>query len=109
MPSFHLFLSLAVFDISQVLAGEEADITSSMLNTDDADTPADELVYHVEAPTNGMVALKEAPEEEILNFTQSHINRGEVIFVHEGEEEEEEEVTVQSYHPSLHLTPYFIF
>ncbi|XP_073327946.1 chondroitin sulfate proteoglycan 4 [Pagrus major] len=70
----------------EVLAGEEADITSSMLNTDDDDTPAEELVYNVEVPTNGMVALKEAPEEGILNFTQSHINRGEVIFIHEGEE-----------------------
>ncbi|XP_036963772.1 chondroitin sulfate proteoglycan 4 isoform X2 [Acanthopagrus latus] len=70
----------------EVLAGEEADITSSMLNADDEDTPAEELVYNVEGPTNGMVALKEAPEEGIFNFTQSHINRGEVIFIHEGEE-----------------------
>ncbi|XP_070763926.1 chondroitin sulfate proteoglycan 4 [Enoplosus armatus] len=70
----------------EVLAGEEADITSSMLNTDDADTPAEELVYHVEVPTNGMVALKEAPEEGVLNFTQAHINKGEVIFIHESEE-----------------------
>ncbi|XP_039989512.1 chondroitin sulfate proteoglycan 4 [Xiphias gladius] len=70
----------------EVLAGEEADITSSMLNTEDADTPAEELVYHVEVPTNGMVALKEAPEESVLNFTQAHINRGEVIFIHEGDE-----------------------
>lgn len=56
-----------------------------MLNTEDSDNPAEELVYHVEVPTNGMVALKEAPEEGILNFTQSHINKGEVIFIHEGE------------------------
>ncbi|KAI3370602.1 hypothetical protein L3Q82_007170 [Scortum barcoo] len=70
----------------EVLAGEEADITSSMLNTDDADTPAEELVYHVEMPTSGMVSLKEAPDESIFNFTQAHINRGEVIFIHEGEE-----------------------
>ncbi|TNN79824.1 Chondroitin sulfate proteoglycan 4 [Liparis tanakae] len=70
----------------EVLAGEEADITSSMLNTDDADSPAEELVYHVEVPTGGAVALKEAPEDAILNFTQAHINNGEVIFIHEGEE-----------------------
>ncbi|XP_045894412.1 chondroitin sulfate proteoglycan 4 [Micropterus dolomieu] len=70
----------------EVLAGEEADITTSMLNTDDADTTAEELVYHVEVPTNGMVALKEAPEYSILNFTQAHINKGEVIFIHEGED-----------------------
>ncbi|XP_029289259.1 chondroitin sulfate proteoglycan 4 [Cottoperca gobio] len=70
----------------EVLAGEEADITSSMLNTEDADTPAEELVYNVELPTHGMVALKQAPEEGLLNFTQVHINKGEVIFIHEGEE-----------------------
>ncbi|CAK6954433.1 chondroitin sulfate proteoglycan 4 [Scomber scombrus] len=70
----------------EVLAGEEADITPSMLNTADDDTPAEEIVYNIEAPTNGILALKEATEEGILNFTQAHINRGEVIFIHEGEE-----------------------
>ncbi|KAM3609443.1 uncharacterized protein V6R79_015002 [Siganus canaliculatus] len=70
----------------ELLAGEEADITSSMLNTDDADTPAEELVYHVEGPTSGMVALKEAPEDGLLNFTQSDINNGQIIFVHKGDE-----------------------
>ncbi|KAM6936793.1 chondroitin sulfate proteoglycan 4 [Xenentodon cancila] len=70
----------------EVLAGEEGEITSSMLSTEDADTPAEQLVYHVEMPTNGKVALKEEPDEGILNFTQAHINKGEVIFIHEGEE-----------------------
>lgn len=70
----------------EVLAGEEADITSSMLTTEDTDTPAEKLVYHVELPTNGIVALKEAPEEGVFNFTQAQINRGEVIFIHEGED-----------------------
>ncbi|XP_013882839.1 chondroitin sulfate proteoglycan 4 [Austrofundulus limnaeus] len=70
----------------EVLAGEEADIMSSMLSTEDADTPAEELVYHVEMLTSGMVALKEEPEESVLNFTQAHVNKGEVIFIHEGEE-----------------------
>lgn len=84
-------------DFLQVLAGEEADITSSMLSTDDADTSADELVYHVESPTNGMVALKEAPEESILNFTQAQINNGEVIFIHEGEGNISPGLFVQSF------------
>ncbi|XP_061576823.1 chondroitin sulfate proteoglycan 4 [Cololabis saira] len=70
----------------EVLAGEEAEITSSMLSTEDADTPAEQLLYNVEMPTNGKVALKEEPEEGVLNFTQAHINKGEVIFIHEGEE-----------------------
>lgn len=68
----------------QLLAGEEADITPNMLNTKDADTPAEDLVYSVESPTNGKVALKESPEESLLNFTQAQITNGEVIFLHEG-------------------------
>ncbi|KAM9753315.1 chondroitin sulfate proteoglycan 4 [Menidia menidia] len=66
----------------EVLAGEEADITSSMLSTEDDDTPIEELVYNIEMPINGMVALKEKPEEGIHNFTQAQINNGEVIFIH---------------------------
>lgn len=56
-----------------------------MLNTEDADTPLEELVYNLELLTSGRVAFKEAPEEGVLNFTQSHINKGEVVFVHQGE------------------------
>lgn len=56
-----------------------------MLNTEDADTPVEALVYNLEALTSGRVAFKEAPEEAILNFTQSHVNKGEVIFIHQGE------------------------
>uniref|UniRef100_A0A3Q2QU92 Chondroitin sulfate proteoglycan 4 n=1 Tax=Fundulus heteroclitus TaxID=8078 RepID=A0A3Q2QU92_FUNHE len=70
----------------EVLAGEEAVITASMLRTEDLDTPAQELVYHIEMPTNGVVALGEEPRESIQNFTQAHINRGEIIFIHKGEE-----------------------
>lgn len=56
-----------------------------MLNTEDADTPVEELVYNLEALTSGTVAFREAPEDGILNFTQSHVNKGEVIFIHQGE------------------------
>lgn len=56
-----------------------------MLNTEDADTPVEELVFNLEALISGMVAFKEAPEDSILNFTQSHVNKGEVIFIHQGE------------------------
>ncbi|XP_038873908.1 chondroitin sulfate proteoglycan 4 [Salvelinus namaycush] len=68
----------------EVLAGEESDITTSMLNTEDADTPINELVYSIESTINGLVALKVEPDEEIQNFTQAQINNGEVVFIHEG-------------------------
>ncbi|XP_061629442.1 chondroitin sulfate proteoglycan 4 [Phyllopteryx taeniolatus] len=70
----------------EVLAGEEADITPSMLKTEDADTPAEEVYYSVESPSNGMVAFKDFPDEAVFNFTQAQIDHGEVIFIHEGEE-----------------------
>lgn len=69
----------------QVVAGQVADISPSMLTTEDKDTPAEQLLYSVEAPVSGTVALKGAPEESVLNFTQAQINRGEVVFVHQGE------------------------
>ncbi|KAL0967884.1 hypothetical protein UPYG_G00259150 [Umbra pygmaea] len=68
----------------EVLAGEESDITTTMLNTEDEDTPNEELVYSIESPINGMVALKVEPDVEIENFTQAQVNNGEVIFIHEG-------------------------
>lgn len=73
------------WDALQVVAGQVADISPSMLTTDDADTPAEQLLYSVEAPVSGTVALKGAPEYGVLNFTQAQINSGEVVFVHQGE------------------------
>ncbi|CAL8359084.1 unnamed protein product [Lota lota] len=71
----------------EVLAGEDSDITSSMLSTEDNDTPLEELVYQLDAtPAGGLVALKEAPDQSVMNFTQAQINNGEVIFIHEGKE-----------------------
>ncbi|XP_047206260.1 chondroitin sulfate proteoglycan 4 isoform X2 [Girardinichthys multiradiatus] len=90
----------------EVLAGEQAVITASMLSTEDADTPAEELVYHIEMPTNGVVALKEEPGESIQNFSQAHINRGEIIFIHEGEESGEFSFTVTD---GEHTSPLYRF
>ncbi|MEQ2179778.1 hypothetical protein GOODEAATRI_028614, partial [Goodea atripinnis] len=89
-----------------VLAGEQAVITASMLSTEDADTPVEELVYHIEMPTNGVVALKEEPGESIQNFSQAHINRGEIIFIHEGEESGEFSFTVTD---GEHTSPLYRF
>lgn len=75
-----------------------------MLNTDDADTRAEELVYHVELLTSGIVALKESPEDEVLNFTQAQINKGEVIFIHEGEATR---FRVQELSHTSHILSYF--
>uniref|UniRef100_W5KMX0 Chondroitin sulfate proteoglycan 4 n=1 Tax=Astyanax mexicanus TaxID=7994 RepID=W5KMX0_ASTMX len=70
----------------EVLVGEESEITSRLLYAEDLDTPPEELVYMIETPTNGIVALKESPDESTVTFTQAQINNGEVIFIHEGSE-----------------------
>uniref|UniRef100_H3CSR0 Chondroitin sulfate proteoglycan 4 n=1 Tax=Tetraodon nigroviridis TaxID=99883 RepID=H3CSR0_TETNG len=75
-------------------------------NTEDADTPVEELVYNLEALTSGMVAFKESPEEGIFNFTQSHINKGEVIFIHQGKESGGFSFTVTD---GQHTTPLYQF
>nr|XP_061812483.1 chondroitin sulfate proteoglycan 4-like [Nerophis lumbriciformis] len=90
----------------EVLAGEEADITSSMLKTEDGDTPAEDVYYNVESPINGMVAFKDFPEEAAVNFTQAQIDNGEVIFIHEGEESGGFSFTVTD---GEHTTPLYSF
>uniref|UniRef100_A0A096M0Z0 Chondroitin sulfate proteoglycan 4 n=1 Tax=Poecilia formosa TaxID=48698 RepID=A0A096M0Z0_POEFO len=90
----------------EVLPGEQVTITASVLSTEDADTPAEELVYHIDIPTNGVMALKQEPGESIQNFSQAHINRGEIIFTHEGEESGEFSFTVTD---GEHTSPLYRF
>ncbi|KAI4873108.1 hypothetical protein NFI96_018796 [Prochilodus magdalenae] len=68
----------------EILVGEESEITSKALSVEDTDTPPEELVYTIEPPSNGIVALKESPDDSIESFTQAQVNNGEVIFIHEG-------------------------
>ncbi|KAJ8343621.1 hypothetical protein SKAU_G00309500 [Synaphobranchus kaupii] len=68
----------------ELLSGEDAEITANMLYADDLDTPPEELVYSVEDPTNGIVALRVSPGDSIENFTQAQINSGDVVFIHKG-------------------------
>lgn len=68
----------------QLLVGEETEITSKALSTEDKDTPPDKLVYNIEATKNGVVTLKESPDYSVERFTQAQINNAEVIFIHKG-------------------------
>lgn len=38
----------------------------------------------VTPPSNGYLALKRAPTKAVLNFTQAHIDQGQLLFVHNG-------------------------
>ena len=54
------------------------------LETRDLDTPPSGLMYIINTPTNGYVALKDNPRQNIVNFTQQLINTEQVVFVNTG-------------------------
>ncbi|XP_062268240.1 chondroitin sulfate proteoglycan 4-like [Platichthys flesus] len=60
------------------------EITTDDLSAEDSDTLSDWLEFIVTPPSNGHLALRTAPSKHILNFTQSHIQRGQLVFVHSG-------------------------
>ncbi|KAM8864851.1 chondroitin sulfate proteoglycan 4 [Synchiropus picturatus] len=54
------------------------------LHAQDLDTPPALLHFMVTPPSNGHLSLKSTPMKAILNFTQAHINQGQLLFVHKG-------------------------
>lgn len=58
----------------------------------DLDSSADELHFMVTPPSNGHLALKSAPMKPVLNFTQAHIDQGQLLFVHKGNRAENKDV-----------------
>uniref|UniRef100_A0A8C9VYX6 Chondroitin sulfate proteoglycan 4 n=1 Tax=Scleropages formosus TaxID=113540 RepID=A0A8C9VYX6_SCLFO len=90
----------------ELLVGEEAEITANMLTTEDQDTPPEELIYSIEVPSNGIVALKASPDESIHSFTQANLNNGEVIFIHKGSQSGEFGFTVTD---GEHTSPLYSF
>lgn len=61
------------------------EISVEDLSAEDSDTPSEGLEFVVTPPSNGYLALRSAPSRHILNFTQSHIQTGQLVFVHSGE------------------------
>lgn len=70
----------------QVWVGSVTEITTDELSAEDSDTPPEGLEFIVTPPSNGHLALKSAPSRHILNFTQNHIQSGQLVFVHSGEQ-----------------------
>ncbi|KAM9735104.1 chondroitin sulfate proteoglycan 4-like [Menidia menidia] len=68
----------------KVWVGSVTEITMNDLCAEDADTPPEDLEFVVTPPSNGHLALKSAPSRHILNFTQSHIQNKQLLFVHSG-------------------------
>lgn len=69
----------------QVWVGSVTEITVNELCAEDTDTPSEGLEFVVTPPSNGHLALRSAPSRHILNFTQSHIQTRQLVFVHSGE------------------------
>ncbi|XP_055369493.1 chondroitin sulfate proteoglycan 4-like isoform X2 [Betta splendens] len=68
----------------KVWAGSATEITTAELSAEDSDTSPEALEFIVTPPSNGHLALKRAPSKHILNFTQHHIQSGQLLFVHSG-------------------------
>ncbi|NWY72302.1 CSPG4 protein, partial [Erithacus rubecula] len=70
--------------ILQVWVGSVTEITIDDLCAEDKDSSPSELVYSISPPSNGHLALKSSPNKNILTFTQAHIIKGQLVFVHNG-------------------------
>ncbi|NXC86680.1 CSPG4 protein, partial [Cercotrichas coryphoeus] len=70
--------------ILQVWVGSVTEITIDDLCAEDKDSSPSELVYSISPPSNGHLALKSSPTKNILTFTQAHIIKGQLVFVHNG-------------------------
>ncbi|NXY25801.1 CSPG4 protein, partial [Atrichornis clamosus] len=70
--------------ILQVWVDSVTDITTDDLCAEDKDSSPSELIYSITAPSNGHLALKSSPNKSILSFTQAHIIKGQLVFVHNG-------------------------
>ncbi|XP_074547006.1 chondroitin sulfate proteoglycan 4-like [Halichoeres trimaculatus] len=66
----------------KVWVGSVTEITQNELSAEDLDTPPETLEFIITPPSNGHVALKSTPQRQILNFTQNHIQTGQLVFVH---------------------------
>ncbi|OWK58980.1 Chondroitin sulfate proteoglycan 4 [Lonchura striata] len=70
--------------VNKVWVGSVKEITVGDLCAEDKDSSPSELVYSITPPSNGHLALKFSPNKSILTFTQAHIIKGQLVFVHNG-------------------------
>uniref|UniRef100_A0A667ZS91 Chondroitin sulfate proteoglycan 4ba n=1 Tax=Myripristis murdjan TaxID=586833 RepID=A0A667ZS91_9TELE len=70
--------------VLRVWVASVTEIRPDDLRAQDSDTPPEELYFMVTPPSNGHLALKSAPMRAVLNFTQAHIDQGQLLFVHSG-------------------------
>ena len=71
------------FDLT-VNRGKSVVVTIDHVTAVDPDDTADHLTYTVSNPSNGVVTLIGKAGEQIFSFTQSDLEAGRVLFVHDG-------------------------
>ncbi|XP_055080431.1 chondroitin sulfate proteoglycan 4 [Periophthalmus magnuspinnatus] len=70
--------------VLRVWVSSVTEIRLDDLRAEDVDSPSEDLHYMITPPSNGHLALKSAPMRPVLNFTQAHIDQGQLLFVHKG-------------------------
>jgi len=69
-----------------VAKGRSVRLTLQDLNALDPDDEAHELTFTVSGARNGRVALSDEPDRSVETFTQADLERGSVMFLHDGTE-----------------------
>ena len=66
-----------------VVQGQSKAITSTLLFTEDPDTPPNEITYDVmKAPAFGQLVLADNLSNPLMRFTQADINHQRVVYFH---------------------------
>lgn len=68
----------------QIWEGATVPIPPEALRGTDNDSAPEDLVYTIEQPSNGRIALRVAPDTEVHRFTQAQLDSGLVLFSHRG-------------------------
>lgn len=68
----------------QIWEGATVPIPPEALRGTDNDSGPEELVYTIQQPSNGRIALRGAPDAEVHRFTQAQLDSGLVLFSHRG-------------------------
>lgn len=68
----------------QMWEGATVPIPAEALRGTDGDSAPQDLVYAIEQPSNGRVALRAAPGTEVHSFSQAQLDAGLVLFTHTG-------------------------
>ncbi|KAM9331003.1 chondroitin sulfate proteoglycan 4-like [Gastrophryne carolinensis] len=84
LPTNDEFPVITANNIFRVWVGSVTVVSIDDLFAEDQDNSPADLVYSITPPSNGYLALKSHPNKSILNFTQQHINDGQLVFVHNG-------------------------